>query len=138
MRTSKKVLDELTYQVIGAAIEVHKALGPGLIESVYHRCLAKELSIKGLSFSSEHLVPVHYKGEEFDTLLRCDFLVEDSLVVEIKSVAAFAPIFNAQLLTYMNLLNCPKGLLINFNVVNIFKEGQQTMVNGVFRTLPQS
>ena len=138
MRTSKKVLDELTYQVIGAAIEVHKALGPGLIESVYHRCLSEELSIKGLSFSSEHLVPVHYKGEEFDTLLRCDFLVEDLLVVEIKSVTAFAPIFNAQLLTYMNLLNRHKGLLINFNVVNIFKEGQQTMVNEVFRTLPQS
>ena len=138
MRTSKKVLDELTYQVIGAAIEVHKALGPGLIESVYHRCLSEELSIKGLSFSSEHIVPVHYKGEEFDTLLRCDFLVEDLLVVEIKSVTAFAPIFNAQLLTYMNLLNRPKGLLINLNVVNIFKEGQQTMVNEVFRTLPQS
>jgi GxxExxY protein len=137
MRTSKKVLDELTYQVIGAAIEVHKSLGSGLIESVYHRCLAKEFSLIGLSFSSEHLVPIHYKGEEFDTLIRCDFLVEDLLVVEIKFVAAFAPIFNAQLLTYMNLLNRPKGLLINFNVVNIFQEGQMTMVNELFRTLPK-
>ncbi|MGH1435177.1 MAG: GxxExxY protein [Lewinella sp.] len=137
MRASKKVLDELTYQVIGAAIEVHKSLGPGLLESVYHRCLAKQLSLQGLSFSSEHLVPVHYKGEKFDTLLRCDFLVEDLLIVEIKSVAAFAPIFNAQLLTYMNLLCKPKGLLMNFNVVNIFQEGQQTMVNETFRTLPE-
>lgn len=137
MKASKKVLDELTYKVIGAAIEVHRSVGPGLLESVYHRCLTREFEVLGLNYSSEHLVPIHYKGCNFETALRCDFLVEDLLVVEIKSVAAFAPIFDAQLLTYMNLLEKPKGVLLNFNVVNIFSEGQKTMVNRVFTALPE-
>lgn len=138
MKASKKELDVLTYKIIGAAIEVHRSIGPGLLESVYHRCLAKEFQILGLNYSSEHLVPVHYKGDIFDTILRCDFLVEDLLVVEIKSVAAFVPVFDAQLLTYMSLLEKPKGILLNFNVVNIFHEGQKTMVNKIFKTLPES
>lgn len=133
---TKKYLDELTYQIIGAAIEVHKSLGPGLLESVYHKCLRQEFIIRRLNFGSEFLVPVEYKGIHVETDLRCDFLVEDSIVVELKAVDAIAPIFEAQLLTYMKLLQKPKGILINFNCVNLFKDGQQTFVNEYFRLLP--
>ncbi len=133
---TKKYLDELTYQIIGAAIEVHKGLGPGLLESVYHKCLRQEFIIRSLNFGSEFLVPVEYKGIHVDTDLRCDFLVEDSIVVELKAVDIIAPVFEAQLLTYMKLLEKPKGILINFNCANLFKEGQRTYVNEYFRLLP--
>jgi len=132
----KKYLDELTYQIIGAAIEVHKSLGPGLLESVYHKCLRQEFTLRGLNFGSEFLVPVEYKGIHVETDLRCDFLVDNAIVVELRAVDATAPIFEAQLLTYMKLLHKPKGILINFNCVNLFKDGQQTFVNEYFRLLP--
>lgn len=135
MDLSKKYLDRLTYKVIGAAIEVHKALGPGLLESVYHKCLKKELELNGIRFQSELSVPVDYKGLEIDTELRCDLLIENTLAVELKSVDVMLPIHEAQILTYMRLLEVPKGILINFNSVNIFKEGQKTFVNELFRDL---
>ncbi len=134
---TKKYLNELTYSLIGAAIEVHKDLGPGLLESVYEKCYKKELSIKGISFQSQLFVPVSYKGFELDTELRLDLLIEDALVVELKAMEAIAPIHEAQLLTYMKLLHKPKGLLINFNCTNIFKEGQRTMVNELFSSLQE-
>ena len=134
---TKKYLNELTYQIIGSAIEVHKELGPGLLESVYHKCLKQELSIRNIKFLSEQIVPVNYKGLELDAELRCDLIVEDAIVVELKSVDAVAPVFEAQLLTYMKLLQKPKGILINFNCANIFKEGQKTFVNELFRDLPE-
>ena len=134
---TKKELDELTYKIIGAAIEVHKSLGAGLLESVYHKCLKKELALRDLSHTSEFLVPVNYKGIEVDTELRCDFLVEDQIVLELKAVEAMAPVFEAQILTYMKLLEKPKGILINFNCVNLFKKGQKTFVNEYFRNLPE-
>jgi GxxExxY protein len=133
---TKKYLDELTYQIVGAAIEVHKALGPGLLESVYHKCLKQEFLIRNMSFGSEFLVPVEYKGTRVETDLRCDFLVEDSIVVELRAVDVLVPVFEAQLLTYMKLLEKPKGILINFNCANLFKEGQRTYVNEYFRLLP--
>ncbi|MBX2967282.1 MAG: GxxExxY protein [Cyclobacteriaceae bacterium] len=133
---TKKYLDELTYQIIGAAIEVHKALGPGLLESVYHKCLKQEFFSRELSYHSEFLVNVYYKGVDVDAELRCDFLVVNAIVVELKSVEALAPIHEAQLLTYMKLLEKPKGILINFNCTNIFKEGQRTFVNEYYRDLP--
>jgi GxxExxY protein len=111
-------------------------LGPGLLESVYHRCLKQEFFLRELGYSSELLVPVQYKGIEMDTELRCDFLVEDSIVVELKAVDALAPVHEAQILTYMKLLHKPKGILINFNCANLFKEGQRTFVNELFRKLP--
>ncbi len=134
---TKKYLNELTYQIIGAAIEVHKELGPGLLESVYHKCLKQELSIRNIKFLSEQVAPVNYKGLELDAELRCDLIVEDAIVVELKAVDAIAPVFEAQLLTYMKLLQKPKGILINFNCANIFKEGQKTFVNELFRDLPE-
>jgi GxxExxY protein len=136
-RMTKKYLNDLTYQIIGSAIEVHKALGPGLLESVYHKCLKQELLLRKLNFVSEFVVPVNYKGLELDAELRCDILVDDAIVVEIKAVDAIAPFFEAQLLTYMKLLKKPKGILINFNCANLFKEGQKTYVNEFFRELPE-
>ena len=137
MIITKKVLDDLTYQIVGAAIEVHKTLGPGLLESVYHKCLKQEFFERKLSYASELFVPVNYKGIEVDAELRCDFLIEDKIVVELKAVDAIAPVFEAQLLTYMKLLQKPKGILINFNCANLFKEGQRTYVNEFFRILPE-
>ena len=135
MNMTKKFLNDLTYQIIGAAIEVHKALGPGLLESVYHKCMKQELTIRKLSFLSELIVPVGYKGIEIDAELRCDLLIENAIVVELKAVDAVAPVFEAQLLTYMKLLKKTKGIIINFNCVNLFKEGQKTYVNELFREL---
>jgi len=137
LTTTKKELDELTYKIIGAAIEVHKALGPGLLESVYQKCLKQEFLTRGLSYASEFLVPVNYKGVDINVDLRCDFVVMNLIVVELKAVDSIAPVHEAQLLTYMKLLEKPKGILINFNCVNLFKEGQRTFVNEYFRALPE-
>lgn len=134
---TKKLLDKLSYDVLGAAIEVHKALGPGLLEGVYQECLKRELSLRNISFLTELVVPVEFKGLSFTTDLRCDLFVEDVLVVELKSVSGFVPIHQAQLLTYMKLLRAPKGLLLNFNSVNLFKDGQRTLVNEIYRLLPE-
>jgi len=135
MHLTKKYLTHLIYKVNGAAIEVHKALGPGLLESVYHKCLKHELKQRGIHFQSELVVPIHYKDIELDAELRLDFLIEDVLPVELKAVDEIHPIHEAQLLTYMKLLEKPEGLLINFNVTNIFKEGQRTYVNELYREL---
>jgi GxxExxY protein len=133
---TKKYLDELTYKIIGAGIEVHKNIGPGLLESVYHKCLKQEFFLSGLNYKSEFIVPVEYKGIEVEADLRCDFLIENAIVVELKAVDAILQVFEAQLLTYMKILQMPKGILINFNCANLFKDGQQTFVNEYFRLLP--
>jgi GxxExxY protein len=132
---TKTYLKDLIYQVNGCAIEVHKYLGPGLLESVYHTCLKKELTIRGFEFQTELIIPVNYKGLELETGLRCDLLVEKSLVVELKAVEKVLPIHEAQILTYMKLLQVPIGLLLNFNVTHVFKEGQKTYVNERYRYL---
>lgn len=133
---TKKYLDKLSYEVIGAAIEVHKAIGPGLIEGVYHRCMEYELSLRKLDFRSELSVAVEYKGIKLDADLRCDLLVEGVLAVELKAVKRLMPIEDAQLLTYMRLLKISKGVLINFNCNNIFSAGQKTLVNERYKKLP--
>ncbi len=134
---TKEYLDKLTYDVIGAAIEVHKALGAGLLESVYHECMKHELRNRKISFETELVVPIHFKGIVLESELRCDLFVENCLAVELKAVAELLPVNEAQLMTYMNLLRAPKGILINFNCVNIFKQGQKTIVNELFRKLPE-
>lgn len=133
--STKTYLKDLVYQVNGAAIEVHKFLGPGLLESVYHKCLALELNNRKINFQSEIKIPINYKGLVLDTELRADLFVENCLVVELKSVESILPVFEAQLLTYMKLLEVPIGLMINFNVNNIYKEGQKTYVNELYRNL---
>jgi GxxExxY protein len=135
MELTKSYLKDLTYKVTGAAIEVHKRLGPGLLESIYHKCLAKELELRKISFKSEYKIPYNYKGFDLDIDLRCDFLIENLLVVELKSIESILPIHEAQLLTYMKILEIPKGLMINFNVESLYYEGQKTYVNELFREL---
>jgi len=132
---TRTYLKDLVYQVNGCAIEVHKHLGPGLLESVYHKCLIKELGFKGLNFRSEMIVPINYKDFAVESDLRCDLFIEESLVLELKTVEKVLPIHEAQLLTYMKLLKVPMGLIINFNVKNIFNEGQKTYVNELYRKL---
>ncbi|MEA3447031.1 MAG: GxxExxY protein [Bacteroidota bacterium] len=132
---TKSYLKDLIYKVNGAAIEVHKALGPGLLESVYHKCLKHELSLRHINFQSELIIPVNYKGIEIEAELRCDLFVEDILPVELKAIEGILSIHEAQLMTYMKLLEAPEGLLLNFNVTNIFNEGQRTYVNELYRNL---
>jgi len=137
MKLTKSYLKDIVYQINGAAIEVHRALGPGLLESVYHRCMMRELQLRKISFISEMQVPVLYKGLEIDTALRCDFFVENCLVVELKAVDHVLAVHEAQLLTYLKLVKAPIGLLINFNVAHIYSEGQQTFVTEQYRQLEE-
>ncbi len=133
---TQEYLNKITYSIIGCAIEVHRALGPGLMESVYEACMAEEFNISGLLYARQQKVPIIYKGKELGTPLRYDFVVNDSIVVELKAVDEIHPLFQAKLLTYMRLLQKPKGIIINFNCTNIYKEGQLTMVNEFYRKLP--
>ncbi len=107
---------ELTNEVIGAAIEVHSALGPGLLESAYQACLCREFALRKIAFRSQVDLPVRYKGVQLDCGYKIDLVVEDRVVVELKSVERLAPIHEAQLLTYLRLSKLRVGLLINFNV----------------------
>ena len=137
MKITKKYLNDLTYKLIGCCINVHNELGPGLLESVYHQCLMEELKYERISYKLELEVPIKYRGKEIETRIRADLLIENCLVVELKSVKEIQPIFEAQLLTYMHLLKVPKGIIVNFNCLNIFKEGQKTFVNNIFRELQE-
>ncbi len=117
--------DELSEQIIGAAIEVHRELGPGLLESIYEHCLEMELRKLGFPVLRQHKVNVAYKGEQLDLGFRIDLWVDERIIVEIKAVEAKHPVHAAQLLTYLKLTDCRLGLLINFN--------QETLVKGVKR-----
>jgi GxxExxY protein len=107
---------ELTQKVIGCAIEVHKQLGPGLLESTYEKCLLNELNLNGITTESQVALPIYYKGVKIEAGYRLDLLVDSELIIELKSVDKLIPVYSAQLLTYMKLSNINKGLLINFNV----------------------
>lgn len=135
---TQKYLDELTYEVVGAAIEVHKIMGRGLLESLYHQCLKEELAHRKINFLTEMKIPVFYKDKELEIDFKCDLFIEKCLVVELKSVHEMTKVFEAQLLTYMKLLKSPKGILINFNCSNIFKDGQKTYVNEYFKLLSKN
>jgi GxxExxY protein len=108
--------NEITEQIIGAAIEVHRVLGPGLLESAYEECLCHELKLRGLSFERQRPLPVEYKGIKLDCGYRLDLLVENAIVLEIKAVSAIEPVQEAQLLTYLRIGGWRIGLLVNFNV----------------------
>jgi len=134
---TKTFINELSYEIIGAAIEVHKELGSGLLEKVYEECMVHELSLRNIKVSQQQVVPINYKGQTLDALLRYDLLVEDCIVIELKAVLEMHPIFEAQIMSYARLLEVPKGILINFTCENIFKDGQKTFVNEFFRELPE-
>ncbi|HKI48866.1 MAG TPA: GxxExxY protein [Desulfobacteria bacterium] len=112
----KRNFSDLSHRVIGAAIEVHRYLGPGLLESTYQQCLARELHLAGISFKPEYPLPVDYKGIHLDCGYRIDLLIENTIIVELKSVAQLKPIHDAQLLTYMKLAKIEQGFLMNFNL----------------------
>ena len=111
--------DQLSHTAIGASIEVHRLKGPGLIESIYERCVMRELELRQVTSTNQRLVRIEYKGMIFDEPLRFDVLVEDCLLLELKSVEHILPIHKAQLLSYMKLLDVPVGLIINFHEVKL-------------------
>jgi GxxExxY protein len=123
-------INEITEAIIGAAIEVHRALGPGLLESAYQQCMCRDLNLRGIHFECERALPVEYKGERLDCGYRLDLLVEGIVVVEIKSVESIDKIHEAQLLTYLRLGKWPAGLLINFNVP-VLKDGIKRRVQNL-------
>ena len=134
---TQKQINDLTYKIIGYAIDVHKELGPGLLESVYEKCLAHLLTLSGHEVSRQQVVPIEFRGLYLECDLRYDLLVDNLIVVELKTVDALHPVHEAKLLTYLKLLKKAKGILINFNCTNIFKEGQKTFVTEHFKELPK-
>ncbi len=129
MKPKKKLHEQqITGEIIGAAIEVHRELGPGLLESSYEICLARELELRGISSDFELPLPLEYKGVRLDCGYRLDLLVAGAVIVEVKSVENLAPIHDAQLLTYLKLTGLKVGLLINFNVV-VLKAGLKRLVH---------
>ena len=127
MGTEEKKKDPLTREIIGAAIEVHRGLGPGLLESAYAACLSYELSRRRLRFEQEKPLPITYKDVKLDAGYRLDFLVENEVVVEVKAVDALVPLHEAQILSYLKLGGYKRGLLINFNV-KVLKDGIKRIV----------
>ena len=132
---TKKEVTQLSYDIVGCAIEVHKTLGPGLLESIYEKCLIQELKLKGFNVKSQIVIPINYKGINLDANLKLDILVNDLVIIELKAVEEVHPAYKAQLLTYMKLLEKPKGLLINFFTPNITKT-LIPLVNIYFDRLP--
>src|SRR6187397_3104606 len=112
---TKSYLNNLSYKIIGCAIEVNKHLGPGLLESVYQMCFMEELKMQGLEFRSQMYIPIVYKEVNLGGTLKIDLLIENEIIVELKAVEAMIPLYNAQLLSYLKLSTKTKGLLINFN-----------------------
>ena len=130
MQLTKETYNHLSNYIIGAAIEVHKELGPGLLESVYETCMVEELESRGLRVKNQVPLPVFYKGKKLDKEFVLDLLVEDEIIVELKSVEELKTVHEIQLLTYLKLANKKLGLLINFNVP-ILTKGIKRKINGV-------
>lgn len=126
----REQLDRLTNQIIGAAIDVHRELGPGLLESAYEECLGFELAVRGIRFERQKHLPLIYRGQTVGTGYRIDLFVEDCVIVEVKSVERFEPVHTAQLLSYLRLSGCTVGLLMNFNVKWLTDHGLKRVVWG--------
>lgn len=120
--------NELTGEIIGAAIEVHRQIGPGLLETIYEECLISELQQKGLKLSNQHPLPIIYKGKQLNSVYRLDLLVENEVIVELKTVESLSGLHKAQLLTYLKLAKLRYGLLLNFNV-SMMRQGIVRMLN---------
>lgn len=132
---TKKSVTQLSYEITGLAIKVHKNLGPGLLESVYEECLKIELLKNGFDVKQQLYVPINYEGVEINTKLIVDLLVNDCIILELKAIEEVLPIHEAQLLTYMKVLKKPQGLLINFFTTNITKS-LKPFINEYFKMLP--
>lgn len=125
---NREELNLLTKKIIGCAIEVHKQLGPGLLESAYQECIAYEFDSNGMKYKKEYVIPLNYKGRQIDCSYRIDFLVESEVILELKSIEQILPIHKAQLLTYLKITDKRLGLLINFNV-SLLRDGIVRLVN---------
>jgi GxxExxY protein len=125
----ERLENDISGKIIGAAIEVHKKLGPGLLESAYEECLCCEMQLRGIEFKRQVPLSLNYKGVVLDCGYRLDLLVEDKVIVELKSIEGLEPIHEAQMLTYLKLRNAWLGLIINFNVI-MLKDGVRRLVNG--------
>ena len=134
---TKKEVTQLAYTITGCAIRVHKELGPGLLESIYEKCLKHELELNGMKVARQVIVPIQYKNLRFNSNLRIDLIVNDTVIVEIKAVEKTLPVHEAQVLSYMKLLKVPQGLLINFHTDNIVKS-LKPFVNNHFKDLEDS
>lgn len=121
MKITQKYVNQIAYDIVGCAIEVHKNLGPGLLESIYEKCMIEEIENRGLEVLSQVTIPVYYKSKLLHQSLKLDLLVNDLVIVELKAVEVVLPVFKAQLLSYLKLTHKPKGLLINFHCENIVK-----------------
>ncbi|MBL7871148.1 MAG: GxxExxY protein [Cyclobacteriaceae bacterium] len=133
---TQKYINDLAYDLIGCAIEVHKQLGPGLLESIYEECFCEEIKSKQLNFVRQVKIPVTYKNRGLDIDLRLDVMVEGLVICELKAIECMLPVHHAQVLSYMKLLQIPKGLLINFHTDNIVKN-YKPFVNEYFALLPE-
>ncbi|MBT1071324.1 GxxExxY protein [Pelotalea chapellei] len=127
--SAKEEIDFLSNKIIGAAIEVHRLLGPGLLESAYEECMSRELELRGIKVKRQVMLPIEYKGIKIDSAYRLDLIIEDCIILELKSVSAIEPIHESQLLTYLKLTKLWLGLVINFNVP-LLKDGIKRIVNG--------
>jgi len=134
---TKKEVTQLSYDIVGCAITVHKILGPGLLESIYEKCLKEELEFQGFKVETQKKVKLKYRSMDIETELRLDLLVNDVIIVEIKSIENILPVHEALLLTYLSLLEKPQGLLINFYTDNITKS-IKPLVNQIFKNLNET
>jgi GxxExxY protein len=136
-RITQKYLDFITKEIIGCAIEIHKELGPGLLESAYEKCMIYLLRKKGFKVESQLEVSIIFQELLVDKAYRLDLLVEDLVIVELKTIIEFTPVDKAQILTHLKFMKKPKGILINFRCSNIFYEGQQTFITKEYSKLPK-
>jgi GxxExxY protein len=134
---TQNYVNAIAYKIVGCAIEVHKNLGPGLLESVYESCLIEELQECGLTVKSQVYIPIRYKQKDLGGNLKLDLLVNDLVIVELKAVDTMIPLYKAQLLSYLKLTGKPKGLLINFHCENIVEQ-MVPLVTEEFSKLPKS
>lgn len=133
---TQKYINDLSFTVVGCAIEVHKQVGPGLLESVYHACLSDELENNNIEAKSQIFVPILNKGKDLGGKLKLDILIENLIIVELKAVDTMIPLYSAQLLSYLRLAHKPKGLLINFHTENIISQ-MVPLVTDEFAKLPR-
>jgi GxxExxY protein len=137
MKKTKKYINDLTYKINGAIIEVHKAVGPGLVEPLYQKCLKHEFTLRGIPFVEEKYIPFSYKGLDLSTDLRCDLLVDECVMLELKAVKEVTPYFKAKLISQMKMCKVPRGILVNFNVKNIMDEGHWPLKSDYYDELEE-
>ena len=133
---SQKYVDQIAHAIIGCAIDIHKELGPWLLESAYEKCMIYLLNKKGFKVESQLEVPITFQDLVVSRAYRLDLLVENLVVIELKAIREFAPVDKAQILTHLRFMKKPKGILINFHCSNIFYEGQQTFITKEYSKLP--